>query len=82
MIRQKAPPDRRTVISAEVCSIFCRFREDETVVFSWIEYPSKTVRDEVYRRMKDDPRMKDMDMPFDGKRMIYGGFQPIFDEKA
>jgi uncharacterized protein YbaA (DUF1428 family) len=57
-------------------------REDETVVFSWIEYPSKEVRDEVYRRMKNDPRMKDMDMPFDGKRMIYGGFQPIFDERA
>jgi uncharacterized protein YbaA (DUF1428 family) len=57
-------------------------KDDETVVFSWIEYPSKEVRDEVYRRMKDDPRMKDMDMPFDGKRMIFGGFQPIFDEKA
>ena len=57
-------------------------KEDETVVFSWIEYPSKEVRDEVYKRMKDDPRMKEMDMPFDGKRMIYGGFQPIFDERA
>jgi len=57
-------------------------REDETVVFSWIEYPSKEVRDEVYRRMKEDPRMKEMDMPFDAERMIYGGFQPIFDERA
>jgi uncharacterized protein YbaA (DUF1428 family) len=57
-------------------------KEDETVVFSWIEYPSKEVREEVYRRMKDDPRMKDMDMPFDGKRMILGGFAPIFDERA
>jgi uncharacterized protein YbaA (DUF1428 family) len=57
-------------------------KEDETVVFSWIEYPSKEVRDEVYRRMKDDPRMKDMDMPFDAKRMIWGGFEPIFDERA
>jgi uncharacterized protein YbaA (DUF1428 family) len=57
-------------------------KDDETVVFSWIEYPSKEVRDEVYRRMKDDPRMKEMDMPFDGKRMIFGGFQPIFDERA
>ncbi|HET8747155.1 MAG TPA: DUF1428 family protein [Ramlibacter sp.] len=57
-------------------------RGDESVVFSWIEYPSKEVRDDVYRRMKDDPRMKDMDMPFDGKRMIYGGFAPIFDERA
>jgi uncharacterized protein YbaA (DUF1428 family) len=57
-------------------------KEDETVVFSWIEYPSKEVRDEVHRRMKDDPRMKEMEMPFDGKRMIFGGFQPIFDERA
>lgn len=57
-------------------------KDDETVVFSWIEYPSKQVRDEVYRRMKEDPRMKEMDMPFDAKRMIYAGFQPIFDERA
>ena len=57
-------------------------KPDEKVVFAWFEYPSKEVRDEVYRRMHDDPRMKEMDMPFDGKRMIYGGFEPIFDEKA
>jgi uncharacterized protein YbaA (DUF1428 family) len=57
-------------------------KADEAVVFSWIEYPSKEVRDEVYRRMHDDPRMKDMDMPFDAKRMIFGGFRPIFDERA
>jgi len=57
-------------------------KPDETVVFSWIEYPSKEVRDEVYRKMKDDPRMKDMDMPFDGKRMIYGGFATLLDTAA
>jgi uncharacterized protein YbaA (DUF1428 family) len=57
-------------------------REGESIVFSWIEYPSREVRDEVYRRMKEDPRMKDMDMPFDGQRMVFGGFQPIFDERA
>ena len=55
---------------------------DEVVVFSWIEYPSKEVRDEVYKKMRDDPRMAEMDMPFDGKRMIYGGFAPVFDEHA
>lgn len=56
---------------------------DETVVFSWIEYPSKAVRDEANKKMRDDPRMKAMgeNMPFDGKRMIYGGFMPIFDER-
>lgn len=32
------------------------------------------------KKMMDDPRMKDMKMPFDGQRMIYGGFQPILDE--
>jgi uncharacterized protein YbaA (DUF1428 family) len=50
--------------------------EDETVVFSWITWPSKAVRDEGWKTLMEDPRMK-MDgaqMPFDGKRMIYGGF--------
>ena len=51
----------------------------ETVVFSWIEWPSKEVRDAANKKMMEDPGMKDMDMPFDGKRMIFGGFTPIFD---
>lgn len=55
-------------------------KEDEMVVFSWIEWPSKEVRDAGMKKMMDDPRMKDMKMPFDGQRMIYGGFQPILDE--
>jgi len=55
---------------------------DETVVFSWIEFPSREVRDESHRRMMQDPRMKELDMPFDGKRMIFGGFAPVFDERA
>jgi uncharacterized protein YbaA (DUF1428 family) len=56
-------------------------QEGEVVLFSWIEWPSKAVRDEGMKRMMSDPRMKEMgDMPFDGKRMIYGGFQPILDE--
>ncbi len=55
--------------------------EDEVVVFSWIEYPSKEVRDAASARMMSDPRMKAMGdaMPFDGKRMIFGGFTPILD---
>jgi uncharacterized protein YbaA (DUF1428 family) len=59
-------------------------KDDEVVVFSWIEYPSKEVRDAANKKMMSDPRMKDFgaDMPFDGKRMIYGGFVPIFDEKS
>lgn len=55
--------------------------EDEVVVFSWIEYPSKEIRDAAVQKMMSDPRMKEMGdaMPFDGKRMIFGGFAPILD---
>ena len=51
----------------------------ETVVFSWIEWPSKEVRDAANKTMREDPRMKNLDMPFDAKRMIFGGFETIFD---
>jgi uncharacterized protein YbaA (DUF1428 family) len=54
---------------------------NEDVLFSWIEWPSKEVRDQGMKKMMEDPRMKEMnDMPFDGKRMIFGGFQPILDQ--
>lgn len=54
--------------------------EGETVVFSWIEYPSKEVRDAAHARMMSDPRMQQLgEMPFDGKRMIFGGFVPLLD---
>ena len=49
----------------------------ENVVFSWIVWPSKAVRDEANKKIMQDPRMKMDDMPFDGKRMIYGGFKAI-----
>jgi uncharacterized protein YbaA (DUF1428 family) len=56
---------------------------DETVVFSWIVWPSKEVRDAANKRMMDDPRMKmPDDMPFDGKRMIMGGFAILLDTGA
>lgn len=55
-------------------------KDDETVVFSWIEYPSKEVRDSVNAAMMEDPGFQSMDdMPFDGKRMIWSGFQPFVD---
>lgn len=56
-------------------------QDDEVVVFSWVEYPSKDVRDSVNERIMSDPRMRAMgeQMPFDGKRMIFGGFTPILD---
>lgn len=54
-------------------------REDEAVVFSWIVWPSKSVRDEGMKRAMEDARLqREMTpMPFDGKRMIFGGFQVI-----
>jgi uncharacterized protein YbaA (DUF1428 family) len=54
-------------------------KDDEVVVFSWIEYPSKQVRDEANKKMHADERMASMEMPFDGKRMIFGGFAPLLD---
>ena len=54
---------------------------DEKVVYSWIEWPSKQARDEGWKKVMADPRMKPdkAEMPFDGQRMIYGGFAPILD---
>ena len=52
---------------------------DEKVVYSWVEWPSKAVRDEGWKKLMADPRMQNHAMPFDGKRMIYGGFAPILD---
>lgn len=56
-------------------------KPDETVVFSWITWPSRAARDEGMRKMMADPRMQPdtNPMPFDGKRLIYGGFEMIVD---
>ena len=56
-------------------------KDDETVVFSWVTWPSKAVRDEGMKKVMEDPRFnpETNPMPFDGKRMIYGGFEVIVD---
>ena len=57
-------------------------KEDESIIFSWIEWPSRSVRDEAMPKVMQDPRLQ-MDvnpMPFDGKRLIFGGFESIIDK--
>ena len=53
--------------------------DDETVVFSWITWPSRQVRDEAWKKVMADPRLQPENnpMPFDGKRLIYGGFDVL-----
>ncbi|WP_428420727.1 DUF1428 domain-containing protein [Methylibium sp.] len=57
-------------------------KDDETVVFSWITWPDRRARDAGMEKSMADPRLKaGMDpMPFDGQRMIYGGFEVIVDQ--
>lgn len=52
-------------------------KEDETVVFAWVTYTSRAERDRIMKLVMEDPRLQgDMEtMPFDGKRMIFGGFE-------
>ena len=59
-------------------------RDDETVMFSWVEWPDKATRDAGMQKMMEDPRMDPANapMPFDGKRMIFGSFETVLDLKA
>ena len=54
-------------------------RPDETVVFSWIAWPSRAARDAGMKKSMEDPRLQPgtNPMPFDGKRLIYGGFEVL-----
>ena len=56
-------------------------KDDESVVFSWIEWPDKATRDAGMAAAMEDPRFspENSPMPFDGSRMIYGGFTPMFE---
>ena len=56
-------------------------KDDEAVVFSWIEWPDKATRDAAMAKVMNDPRLNPQSnpMPFDGKRMIFGGFSPVLE---
>ena len=60
-----------------------KLKPGETVVFSWIVYKSRAQRDRIIAKVMKDPRLADMmdpkKVPFDGKRMIYGGFEMFVD---
>jgi len=58
-----------------------KLKEGETVVFSWIVYENRRARDRIMKKVMEDPRLAELmdpkNMPFDGKRMFWGGFKPI-----
>ena len=56
-----------------------QLKDDEVVVFSWATYESRKARDAIMEKVMKDPRMQSdpKDWPFDGKRMIFGGFAPL-----
>ena len=61
-----------------------KIKPNETVIFSWITFKSRAHRDSVNAKVMKDPRLSDMDpksMPFDMKRMAYGGFKILVDSK-
>lgn len=69
------PPGEQTDFQRAV-----QAKDDEVIVFSWIEYPDKATRDAVKDRMMNDPAMANVpDMPFDGRRMIFAGFENLLD---
>jgi len=72
------PPGKLTSFPQSV-----KLKEDEIVVFSWIVYKSRKHRDSVNKKVMADPRLADMadskNHPFDGKRMIIGGFKKLLE---
>ncbi|MFC0718678.1 DUF1428 domain-containing protein [Luteimonas padinae] len=54
--------------------------DGEVAAFSWIAWPDRATCDRAAKAMQEDPAMQDMpEMPFDGKRMMWAGFEPVFD---
>lgn len=58
-----------------------KLEEGEVPVFSWLRWPDRATADKCWAEMQNDPDFQNMDMPFDGKRMMWGGFAPIFESK-
>ena len=75
-IADDVPYGKRTSFPRSV-----KLKRGETVVFSWIIYKSRAHRDKVMKKVMKDPRLNTMmsgkEMPFDAKRMIFGGFKVI-----
>lgn len=74
------PPGKVTSFPQSV-----KLEDDEVVVFSWIVFKSKEDRDRIDKLVMEDPMMKNSDpksWPFDGKRMFFGGFQPIVELRS
>jgi uncharacterized protein YbaA (DUF1428 family) len=72
---EDVPPGKLTSFPMAV-----KCEPNEIVVFSWVEWPTKQVRDEGQKKFMTDKRLEPFDMPFDGKRMIFGGFQTILEK--
>ena len=57
--------------------------DGEKIVFSWVTWPDEATAKAAETKMMEDPRMEEFgEMPFDGKRMVYGGFEPIVWKEA
>jgi uncharacterized protein YbaA (DUF1428 family) len=54
-----------------------QLKEDETVAVGWVTWPDKATRDAAWAKLMTDERMAGQEMPFDGKRMIFGGFEVV-----
>lgn len=54
-------------------------KDDETIVFAWITWASRSARDAGMKKAGEDARLQNVEMPFDGKRMILGGFEVILE---
>ena len=57
-------------------------KDGETVVFAWVMWPDKATADRCEASMQTDDRWQAMEMPFDGKRMVFGGFETVYEQRS